>query len=276
VTGRVFFEDVIRDNLDVGRPDQVSLIFDRRIVRKGRFATPGRFRTRVITDGVTPSLHVDYKHSRIKQYHKHGRALRTETTVNDTRDFGIGKRLGNLPALRQVGFSANRRLLDVQTTSSDPTIGHDAFRSITNPIVVGGQRAAALRFDDPRVQALLSVLVVFRLLPHGFANRDLRPLLAQLLGIDPALMTQGRMTHDLRRLRLHGLIARIPGSHRYQVTDFGLKAALFLTRAHNRLIRAGLADILDTGPPAPTDLRRAFDRVETAIDRFAQRAHLAA
>ncbi|MGK2882473.1 MAG: hypothetical protein ACSLE6_17330 [Mycobacterium sp.] len=67
VSGRVFFEHVIRDNLDIGRPDQVSLIFDRRLMRRGPRATPGRFRTRVITDGVTPSLHVDYKHTRIKQ-----------------------------------------------------------------------------------------------------------------------------------------------------------------------------------------------------------------
>jgi hypothetical protein len=51
VSGRVFFEQVIRDNLDAGRPDQVSLIFDRRLIRLGPRATPGRFRTRVITDG---------------------------------------------------------------------------------------------------------------------------------------------------------------------------------------------------------------------------------
>jgi hypothetical protein len=250
----------------------VSLIFDRRVTRR----TPGRFRTRVITDGVSPSLHIDYKNSRIKQYHKQGRALRTETTVNDTRDFGIGKRLENLTALRQVGFCANRRLLDVQQASTDCSIGEDAFRSITSPIVTGGQRAAALRFDDARVQALLSALVVFRLLPHGFANRDLRPLLAQLLGLDPALLTQGHMTYDLRRLRLHGLIARIPGSHRYQVTDFGLNAALFLTRAHNRLIRAGLSDVLDTGPPARHSATTRIHRVETAIDESARHARVAA
>ena len=68
VTGRIFFDQLIRDNLDLGRPDRVSLIFDRKIIRKGKRATPGRFRTRVITDGVTPSLHIDYKNSRIKQY----------------------------------------------------------------------------------------------------------------------------------------------------------------------------------------------------------------
>ena len=77
VSGRIFFEQVLHDNLDIGRPDQVSLVFDRRIIGKGRSATPGRFRTRVITDGVIPSLHVDYKNTKVKQYHKEGRALRT-------------------------------------------------------------------------------------------------------------------------------------------------------------------------------------------------------
>ncbi|WP_344449882.1 hypothetical protein, partial [Acrocarpospora macrocephala] len=110
VTGRIFFEQVIRDNLGIGRPDQVSLIFDRKILHRARRPTPGRFRTRIITAGVTPSLHIDYKSSRIKQYHKEGRALRTETTINNTYDFGIGRKLTNLPALREIGFSANRRL----------------------------------------------------------------------------------------------------------------------------------------------------------------------
>ncbi len=78
VSGRVFFEQVIRDNLDAGRPDQISLVFDRRIHRGGKRPTPAPFRTRVITAGVTPSLHLYYKHSKIKQYHKEGRALRTK------------------------------------------------------------------------------------------------------------------------------------------------------------------------------------------------------
>ena len=89
LAGRVFFEDVIRENLDIGRPAQVQLIFNRRVSKR----TPGRLRTRVLTDGVTPSLHVDYKHSRIKQYHKEGQALRTETTINDTYDFALGRRM---------------------------------------------------------------------------------------------------------------------------------------------------------------------------------------
>src|SRR5438270_193786 len=159
VTGRVFFEEVIRENLDIGRPSQVQLIFDRRVSR----TTPGKFRTRVITEGVAPSLHVDDKNTRIKQYHKEGRALRTETTINNTRDCGIGKLLKNLSALRQVGFQANRRLLDVPKISHDCSMDEDAFDGVVHPAEAEGQRAAALRFGDKRVQALFTVLVVFSL-----------------------------------------------------------------------------------------------------------------
>jgi hypothetical protein len=263
LTGRVFFEEVIREHLDLGRPDQVQLIFDRRVTRR----TPGRFRTRVITEGVIPSLHVDYKRSRIKQYHKEGRALRTETTINDTRDFGIGKRLTNLPALRVVGFGANRRLLDVQRVSHDCHLGAAAFAQITQPISVDGQRAAALRFEQDRVQALLSALVVFSLLPTGFSNRDLREHLAPLLGRAPSQLPPGRMTYDLRRLRLHGLIERIPRTHRYRLAPAGLRTALFFTRAYARLFRSGLAQVMPAATPANSPLRAAFDQLDRAIDR---------
>jgi hypothetical protein len=262
LTGRVFFEEVIREHLDLGRPDQVQLIFARRVTRR----TPGRFRTRVITEGVIPSLHVDYKHSRIKQYHKEGRALRTETTINDTRDFGIGKRLTNLPALREVGFGANRRLLDVQRVSHDCQLGEAAFAQVTQPITVDGQRAAALRFEQSRVQALLSALVVFSLLPTGFSNRDLREHLAPLLGLVPSQVSPGRMTYDLRRLRLHGLIERLPHSHRYRLTPQGLRSALFFTRTYARLFRSGLAQLVPVDAAPTSKLRAAFDHLDRAIE----------
>ena len=126
----------------------------------------------MITDGVIPSLHIDYKHTRIKQYHKEGQALRTETTINDAYDFRIGRLLKNLPALREVGFKANRRLLSVQRISHDCTLGEQVFSDIQCPTIVEGQRAAGLRFGDPRVLALFACLLLFRLLPRGFSNRD--------------------------------------------------------------------------------------------------------
>jgi hypothetical protein len=262
--GRVLFEEILRDNLDLGRPDQVQLIFDRRVSRR----TPGAFRTRVITNGVIPSLHVDYKHSRIKQYHKQGRALRTETVINDTYDFAIGRRLENLPALREVGFQANRRLLHVQRISHDCTIGEDAFHQIHEPQHVQGQRASGLRFGDPRVQALLVGLLAFRLGPRGFTNRELREHVGPLLGLPLDQFTQGRMTYDLRRLRLHGLIQRVPKTHRYQVTDSGYRAALLLSRTYARTIRPALSVAADPSPRMPTRLHRALAKVDQEIERI--------
>jgi hypothetical protein len=263
-SGRVFFEEVIRENLDLGRPDSVQLIFQRQVRR----TTPGRFRTRVLTEGVTPSLHVDYKRSRIKQYHKEGRALRTETTVNDPGDFRLRKRLHNLPALRRVGFQANRRLLDVQRISQDCALGEDAFRRINAPAVVAGQRASALPFADVAVQALLTALLVFRLLPRGFSNRDLREHWAPLVGRTPQSITPGQMTYHLRRLRLHGIIERLPRSHRYRVTDHGWRTALFCTRTYNRVLRPGLAQVVPAEALEDTALRRRFDQLATAIDQW--------
>ena len=276
VTGRIFFEQVIRDNLDLGRPDRVSLVFDRRLLSRGPNRTPGPFRTRVVTVGVTPSLHVDYKHSKIVQYHKHGVALRTETTINDPGDFRLRKGLNNLPALREVGFTANRRLLSVQRISHDPTTGAEAFTAVTGPIDVDGQHAAGLPFGDPRAQALLATLLTFRLHPGGFTNADLRIHLAGLLGANPDTWSPGKGTYDLRRLRLHGLIQRIPHSHRYQVTDAGLHHALFLTRLHERLIRTGTAQLTDPDPPIPTALRTAAHAYHKAVDSLTRQAGLAA
>ena len=275
VAGRIFFEQVIRDNLDIGRPDQVSLVFNRRISRGRIRPTPGRFRTRVITEGVTPSLHVDYKHATIKQYHKEGRALRTETTINDTRDFGIGKRLTNLPALREIGFTANRRLLGVQRLDHDPITASDALAAVTDAITTPtGTRVPGLQLGQQRSHALLSALLIFRLQPAGFTNRDLRTLTAQLRGLPPDAVTTGQMTYDLRRLRLHGLIDRIPHTHRYRVSDTGLPTAMFLTRLHDRFLPTGLADLAD--PTSTGPLHTAAAKYQQAIDSLARHSGLAA
>jgi hypothetical protein len=277
VNGRIFSGQLIRDNLDIGRPDRVSLIFDRRIIRKGKHATPGRFRTRVITDGVTPSLHIDYKDSRIKQYHKLGKALRTETTVNDPRDFGVARGLSHLPELEEIGFTASRRLLDVQRISHDPAEGAATLAALTQPVISpAGTRTAGMPITSPRVQALLAALCAFRLLPHGFTHRDLRTCLAPLLGLTPEAMTSGQITYDLRRLRIHGLIQRIPHSFRYQVTPAGLRQARFLTRLTQRLLIPGLSQLTDPSPPLPTPLRAAARAYDTAIDELTRQAMLAA
>jgi hypothetical protein len=271
VRGRIFFEEVIRENLDLGRPEQVQLIFKRRINRN----SPGCFRTRVVTQDVTPSLHVYYKNTRIKQYHKENRALRTETTINNTYDFGIGKRLHNLPKLREIGFAANRQLLDVERLSHDCMLAEETFQALNGPVTAGRQRASGLRFADVRIHSLLHALILFRQLAQGFRCADLRDYLAALSGRDPESLTQGAITYQLRRLRLHGLIERVKSSFRYRVTDFGFRAALFFTRVYNRLLRPGIAAVVPGFRTTDSSIKRAFDKLDSTLKTWIKQANFA-
>jgi len=247
-TGRAWFESVIRDHLDVGRPDQVALIFNQRVTSR----TPGTFRTRVITKGVDPTLTCYFKSSRLKQYFKEERALRTETVICDTRDFGIGRRVSaeNWRALRAVGESANKRLCDAEAADALPAPDVATFRKVTRPSTTeDGQYVPGLRFADPRVMAILSALVGFSYLVNGFSCRQLvdraRPLLDEGY-------TARHATYDLRRLRRKGIIARIPRTHRYRLTQQGRAVAVLFTKTYARVLTPGLA-LLD--PQLPPELR---------------------
>jgi hypothetical protein len=223
-----------------------------------------------------PGLHVDYKKTRIKQYHKEGQALRTETTINDTRDFDIGRRIENLQELRQLGFAANRRLLDVQRIGHDCFIGEASFQDMQRAVSVGDQRAAALRFADPRVQGLLHVLLLFVLVQGAFSHSHLREHLAPLLGQKPSQFSPGRITYDLRRLRLHGLIERIPKTYRYRITDKGLRMAIFYTRLYNRSLRTGLAVISPDAINQQSPIVKSIRAAEAAVNQWYDNGKLAA
>jgi hypothetical protein len=189
-------------------------------------------------------------------------------------DFGIGKRLTNLPALREVGFSASRRLLRLERLSHDPITGAEAIAAVTGPVLTGsGTRIPGLPLAQPRSHALLAALLIFRLLPRGFTNRDLRQLTTELRGLPP--ISAGQMTYDLRRLRSHHLIERIPSTHRYRVTGTGLHTAMILTRLHDRVLPAALAQLTETIHP-PGKLRAAATAYQQAIDGIIHDAGLAA
>ncbi len=89
-------------------------------------------------------------------------------------------------------------------------------------------------------------------------------------------MTPGRMTYELRRLRLPGLIEGIAGTHRYQVTDVGLRTALFFTRTYARVFRPGLADVLASDVPSDSRLQSRFRQLQVAMDEWVEKANLAA
>ena len=185
------------------------------------------------------------------------------------------KRLQSLPQLRQIGFAANRRLLDVQTISQDCALGEAAFRAVNQPIQVEDQRVSGLRYAEERVQALLAALLMFVFTVNGFAAKDLRPKLAALLGLAPEKLSPGRLTYELRRLRLHGLIARIPRTHRYRLTQRGIQIAAFWTRTYNRLLRPGLAQLADPAAEHAA-LHRKLHALLEAVDEACEEVKVAA
>jgi hypothetical protein len=263
--GREFFEEIIRDNLDLGRPDRVQLVFDRVVTKK----TPGAFRTRVIQDGVHPSLHIQYKNCDVKQYFKEGRGCRTEVTFRNPNDFGVNKGLANLPYLEKIGRQINRRLLEVERVSHNSGLSGDSIQRVVQPTVTeSGEKAPSLKFGQPRVMALFVALALFQHLIDGFHNRDLRSLVADLLGVTTEQYTAGQMTYDLRRLRLKGLIFRPPRTNHYFVTPYGWKVARLFARLETRVFRPAMAVFTANDAVLPFPLRQALDRVDTQLDRL--------
>ena len=261
--GREFFEEIIRDNLDLGRPDRVQLIFDRVVTKK----TPGQFRTRVIQDGVHPSLHINYKNFDLKQYFKEGRGCRTEGTFRNPNDFGINKGLANLPYLQKVGRQINRRLLEVERVSHNSGLSGDSIQRVVQPTVMeDGKKAPGLKFGQPRVMALWLALTLFQHLIDGFRNQDLRKQVVDLLGVTISDYSSNQMTYDLRRLRLKGLIYRPAGTHRYFVTPYGWKVARLFSRLEARVFRPAMAMFTGNDAVLPFPLRQALDRVDSQLN----------
>lgn len=273
IHGREFFEEVIRENLDLGRPDRVQLLFERKLIR----TTPSRFRTRVIHHGVAPSLHVEYKHSGVKQYFKEDRALRTETTINDPYDFGIKRSLKHFEYLQRIGRQINRRLLTLERVAQDCTLSAHSLQQLVLPSGQPDQRAPGLRVGDPRVMALLAALCTMGALTDGVTNRTLRPLVRDLLGGTSVSYTAGQMCYDLRRLVRKGVLHKLPGRHRYVLTPQGRRWALFVTKTYARILRPGfqLMDA-DTSVPLTSALHRAFRELDSALDLMVAHAKLAA
>lgn len=260
---RSFFEALVQDNIGVGRPEEISLAFARRANSKN-----DRYGTRVVTHGTDVRIDFRYKHSRVKQYLKGGRALRVETVINKPSDIGVKARLQNLPELIDKARQVNHRLLMIERAGQSCAIGSALFERIHQPYQDEGHRAGPLRFGDFRVMALAGALCCVLPAVTGFTNKSLRGLVAGLLGQQ---YSQNQMSYDLRRLRLHGLIQRLPRKNTYVLTREGIRVAVFYTKLQNRLLRPLLeAD----KPPAKLEIRRALKTLENAVDDYVRNARL--
>jgi hypothetical protein len=204
------------DNLDIGRPEVIELIF-RRGQRRGRPAA-GEFKTKIVTYGTEVNVNAFYRHSRIKQYLKDGRALRIETVVNDPSDLGCLRRLHHLDELQSRARAVNRRLLDTERVGQGCVLASPAFERIAQPTrTEDGRRAPALRFGDPRVQALAGALCTTSLAVAGITNKSLRALMTGLVG--GANYSMNQASYDLARLGINWPQPLPPHPRRARVRD---------------------------------------------------------
>ncbi len=262
---RGFFESLVQDNIGIGRPHEVHAVFGRN--RRGR-TTAQPFATRVFSHGTEVKMDFRYKHIRVKQYLKEGRALRIETVINKPADIGVLARLEHLPELVDKARQVNDRLLMIERAGQGCAIGSALFERIHQPYIREGQRTGAFRFGDQRAMALAGALCLVVHAVTGFTNKSLRGQVAGLLGKD---YSSSQMSYDLRRLRLHGLIERSTGTNSYALTPEGIRVAVFYTKLQARLLRPLLeAD----KPPAPVELRRALATVERVLGDYVTNARL--
>lgn len=272
--GRAWFTAAIREHLDLGRPDKVSLVVDRRISVR----TPGRFATEVVTKDVDPQVQAWYKSNKTKAYFKEHRALRVETTVNDPRDYGVRKPLSpeNWTALREKARGVNSRFLAAlgEGTLDPPDV--TALQEVVLPSVHEGLRAPGLRFGDPRVMAVLSVLCAFDWALGGLTNSGLTRMVAAQLG---APYSSRQATYDLRRLRRKGFIERVPGRNLYRVTARGRQIATLFTKVESRVlvpVLTALEQPAVPGSPAGLEVINAWRHYEKELAGLIKEAGLTA
>jgi hypothetical protein len=269
---RAFFDALVTDNLDIGRPDIMEIVFDRRVRGGPRRPTPGEFKTKVVdrgTEVTEVTVNAFYKRSRIKQYLKDGRALRVETVINDAYDLGCQRRLRNLDELQGRARAINNRLLDTERAGQACVLASPVFERIARPsLTADGRRATAMRFGDSRVQALAGALSVTLCAVTGITNRSLRALMTGLLG---APYGMGQASYDLARLARNGLITRRPRSNTYDLTPDGLMFAIFYTKVHDRVLRPLFAA---GQPQAAPPLRAALRAIEDQVSQHLAAARL--
>jgi hypothetical protein len=269
---RAFFEAPVADNLDLGRPEQVEILFKRDPRgRKPKDQAGGVFKTAIDRNcnGVVISAY--WRRSRVKQYLKDGRALRIETVVNSPDDLGVARRLHNLPELQARARAINTRLLETEKVGQGCVFDSPALARISQPTLTeDGRRAPGLRFGDPRVMALAGALAHALCAVTGITNKSLRALMTGLLG---TAYSMNQASYDLSRLARNGLITRIPHRNQYTLTGDGLRFAIFYTKVHDRVLRPLMAGDQPQAPPA---LRAALCTIDAEIRQRISAARLPA
>lgn len=257
----------------VGGAERTTHLFGRRIDRRYQ----GKLQTVLDQrEAGHPVLRWYYQTSFAKQYtrgDRHGdRILRTETCSNDTRHFGVGRRLENLPLLREKLAATNERCLALQAELLASTVDTGQLAALAKPTLVGQRRIPGLKLHDDRVIRVLETLLHPGAFAPDWTTRELHTrVLARHQLADPDYRLS-QLRYDLAKLRAKGLVERQGTSRRYRLTPLGLKLGVLLVKLRTRLLGPLATLITDFSTrrlPLPhNSVDAAFRQVDTALDRL--------
>ncbi len=270
---RAMFQRACELGVLVGGAERTTQLFGRRIDRRYQ----GKLQTVLDQrDAGRPVLRWYYQTSFAKNYVRGDRRgdciLRAETCSNDTRHFGVGRRLDNLPALRQQLAATNHRTLALQADLLATTVDTGLLANLAKPTIVRQRRVPGLKLHDDRVIRLLDTL----LHPAAFAGEwTTRELHARILARHRLAESDYRLSqlrYDLAKLRAKDLVQRVGRTRRYRLTPQGAKLGVLLVKLRFRLI-GPLATLATRSTPHRPPLRHnlvdaAFHQVDSALDQL--------
>jgi hypothetical protein len=257
----------------IGQPHVIARLFQRRLQAS---RTGGRMQRTQQQDYVLKAWH---RKTYIKQYNKQGVGLRTETSTHDVREFGIKKKLHNLPYLLHCMDNCNQRLLRWQDTIDQTTVASRFLEKLGQPTVRDdGRRVPGLHLHDPRLYRVLSAVLQFAHVITGFRSRELRSYLQSRFGLSPDDYTAAQLRYDLLKLRAKGLIRKLESSTRYVLTPKGMVQGTALSK-FNDCLNGTLGQPLPSEAKVPgpqTELQKGYRRVRVALQQLLKTAGLAA
>jgi len=226
---------LIDANRTIGQPNKISVIFGRKVLKNHA----GKLQT-VIEDLDLPNpvIRSHYKNGFLKQYVRDNSNLRTEPATNNVTDYGVGKALDNLPALRDKLSAIIDRYHDVQQDILESFLDRGQLQTLIQPTILpNGKRIPGLKLDHPRQLALMHALVRFSHIAaqDSFSTAEVHADTAQALGLTTVQYKLGSLRYDLSKLRAKGLVQRLHKSRRYRLTADGYRICVVYLKLFERL-----------------------------------------
>jgi hypothetical protein len=268
-------ERLIDANRTIGQPNKITVIFGRKVTKQYR----GKLQTEIEDmDLPNPVIRSHYRNGFIKQYVRDHLILRTEPATNNVTDYGVNKAIEHLPALRDKMAAVIDNYLDVQQDILETFVDRGQLRKLAQPTLTAtGKRIPGLKLDNPRQLALMHALVRFAQIPPArtFSTAEIYPHTLAALGSTTQSYSLASLRYDLSKLRVKGLVQRLPRSRRYHLPATGYSVCLIFLKLFERVYAPLSAARLDPIPgdaSLPTHkqtlLDRLYGRLNAVLDRL--------